>query len=212
MKIKTAYLAILAFLSCQFAFATNLKTAFIQMPDSIMPLLTRNDRMDFLDYMDNGMTPKVRNRLGGESVMSFMDGSHLTVQVTNESVFDMFLLEKKDGSTLICVINTVNPGYADSRIGFYDDAWNSVASEQFLERPSLGDFITPKALKLDSVNVLFDQSLLRLSSAEYRDGSLFFRYTSLGYIGEDAIKFQDYFRQDPIEYRWNGKRFRKVGK
>ena len=35
--------------------AEDLRTLFIGMPDSIIPTLTKSERMDFLDYMDSGM-------------------------------------------------------------------------------------------------------------------------------------------------------------
>ena len=45
--------------------AEDLRTLFINMPDSIMPTLTGSERMDFLDFMDSGMRARVRNKLGG---------------------------------------------------------------------------------------------------------------------------------------------------
>jgi large subunit ribosomal protein L31 len=35
--------------------AADLRTIFINMPDSVMPLFTKSERMDFFDYMDSGM-------------------------------------------------------------------------------------------------------------------------------------------------------------
>ncbi|MBQ0095961.1 MAG: DUF3256 family protein, partial [Bacteroidetes bacterium] len=46
-------LATILFLSCiSPVFSADLRTLFVNMPDSIMPMLSRNDRLDFLDYMD----------------------------------------------------------------------------------------------------------------------------------------------------------------
>lgn len=203
--------AFLAMISSEISWSSNIKNLFVQMPDSILPLLTVNDRMDFLDYMESGMTPKANNKLGGESVLTLMTDDHLSVKVTDDSRFDLIMLEKKDGSSLLCVINTVMPQYADSRIRFFDENWNSIDGSGLLERPTLGDFMTKEALKSDSLEVLFDQSLLRLSTAEYRDGFLVFCYTSLDYIGDDADRFRSFFRES-LEYKWNGKRFKRVGK
>ena len=47
-----------------------LRDAFRQMPDSVMPTLTQNNRLDCLDFLDAGMKAEVRNRLGGTSVMT----------------------------------------------------------------------------------------------------------------------------------------------
>lgn len=190
----------------------SLKDVFIVMPDSILPLLSKNDRMDLMDYHESGIVPRTANRLGGVSEMTYFGSDRLTVQTTSESVFEMVLLPCRNGSTLVCVINTVLAGYADSRIDFYNVYWDRIDADKVLKRPTLGDFLTRSALKQDSVNVLFDQSLLRLSTAEYHDGSLFFNYTSLDYIGDDADRFRSYFRDSALEYRWKGKRFRRVGR
>ena len=46
---------LLLVLGCAMASAADLRTLFINMPDSIMPTLTKSERMDFLDFMDYGM-------------------------------------------------------------------------------------------------------------------------------------------------------------
>ena len=44
--------------------SADIKNLFVEMPDSIMPLLVKNNRLDMLDYMDIGMSAKVKNKLG----------------------------------------------------------------------------------------------------------------------------------------------------
>lgn len=189
--------------------AEDLRTLFIGMPDSIIPTLTKSERMDFLDYMDSGMKARVQNKLGGESEMiSFTDNS-LAVRTSRSGRLDMALFRKKDGGNLICIIKTVTARYDDSRLSFYDEDWTPVDAESLIDYPQFEDYLTKAALKSDSLDMFRKQSLLRLQSVTVVDNALEFRYTSLDYIGEDVDRYKTWLKADPIVYVWNGKRFKR---
>ena len=189
--------------------AEDLRTLFIGMPDSIMPTLTKSERMDFLDYMDSGMRARVRNMQGGESEMTLLQDNLLSVRTSQSGRMDMALFRKKDGSNLICIINTVTARYDDSRLSFFTEDWKPVPVEDLIELPEFDDYLTKEAFKSDSLDVLKKMSILRLQSVTPVDGALEFRYTSLEYVGEDADRFKSWFRQEPIRYVWNGKVFKR---
>ena len=189
--------------------AEDLRTLFIGMPDSIMPTLTKSERMDFLDYMDSGMRARVRNMQGGESEMTLLQDNLLSVRTSQSGRMDMALFRKKDGSNLICIINTVTARYNDSRLAFFTENWEPVSVESLIELPQFDDYLTKDALKRDSLEVLKKESILRLQSATVTDNGLEFNYTSLEYIGEDADSFSSWFRKEPIRYTWNGKLFKR---
>ncbi|MCQ2067930.1 MAG: DUF3256 family protein [Bacteroidaceae bacterium] len=188
--------------------AENLRTLFVNMPDSIMPTLTKSERMDFLDYMDSGMRARVRNKLGGESEMTLLQDNMLSVRTSQSGRLDMVLLGKKGGGNIICIIKTVSARYDDSRLSFYTENWEPVPVKELIEQPRFDDYLTKEALKSDSLDVLKKESILRLQSITASGDTLEFRYTSLDYIGEDADRFKSWFRTDPIIYVWTGKRFK----
>lgn len=196
-------------LMCGISNAEDLRTLFINMPDSIIPTLTKSDRMDFLDYMDSGMKARVRNKLGGECMMTDLSDNSLTIITSQSGKLQMSRFVRKDGTALICVIKTVTARYDDSRLMFYDEDWTPVESGSLIELPVFDDYLTKQALKQDSLPELKKQSMLRLQSAVAVDGALEFRYTSLDYIGEDAERFKSWFKTDPIIYIWTGKRFKQ---
>ena len=134
--------------------ATDLRTLFISMPDSITPTLTKSDRMDFLDYMDSGMKASARNKLGGESVMTRFEENMLSIQTSRSGRMDMMLLRKGKDETLICIIRTVTAKYDDSRLSFFTEDWRPVPTEQLIELPSIDDYLTKEALKNDSIDDL----------------------------------------------------------
>lgn len=204
--MKRILIAILLLLCVNFTKAADLRTLFIDMPDSIMPMLSRNDRLDFLDYMDSGMKAKATNRLGGESVMTDFSERSLTIMTSKSGRKDIVLFDRKKGSSLICVITTVTAKYSDSRLAFFNEDWTPVPTESVVDVPAFKDYLTPKALKSDSLSVLEKESLLRLASVVATADALEFSYTSLDAIGEDADRFRDWFQ--PVRLLWNGKRFK----
>ena len=189
--------------------AADLRTLFIDMPDSIMPTLTRSERMDFLDYMDSGMKARARNKVGGESAMTRLEDKMLTVQTSGSGRLDMVLFDMGKGKSLICVIRTVTARYDDSRLMFYTDDWKPVPADELIELPVFEDYLTKEALKNDSVDYLKKMSMLRLQSVTPQDGALEFRYTSLEDLGQDADKYRSWIKQTPLRYVWNGKRFKR---
>ena len=195
-------------LAMSFAYAADIRTLFINMPDTIMPALTKSERMDFLDYIDSGMKARVRNKLGGESEMTELSDNSLTVSTSRSGKLQMALFQRKDGTVLICLIKTVTARFDDSRITFYNEDWTPVESESLIELPEFDDYLTKQALKHGYLELEI-KSILRLQSAVAVDGGLEFRYTSLDYIGEDADRFRSYFKADPVRYVWNGNRFKR---
>ncbi|MGX8690300.1 MAG: DUF3256 family protein [Bacteroidaceae bacterium] len=207
MKRIVAILSLLVF-GWSLSVASDLKTLFIEMPDSLLPTLTRSERMDFFDYLESNMRARVRNKLGGESEMTLLEENRLTVQTSSAGIFDMVLFPKRDGSNLICIIRTVTARYQDSHISFYTDKWVPVESAKLIDMPVFEDYLTKEALKNDSLPEFKKMSMLRLQSISPVDGGLEFRYTSLDYIGLDADRFRGWIKSEPLRYTWNGRKFK----
>ena len=189
--------------------AADLRTLFVGMPDSIMPTMTKSDRMDFLDYMDSGMKARVRNKLGGESVMTQFEENMLSIQTSQSGRIDMMLLSRGKDENLICIIRTVTAKYDDSRLSFYTEDWKPVPTDELIELPVIDDYLTKEALKNDSLDYFKKLSMLRLQSIVPVNGALEFRYTSLEDLGEDAGRYRDWFKQTPLRFNWNGKTFKR---
>ena len=70
----------------------TIKTVFMEMPDSILPYLSRNNCLDFVDFVASGMKAQVDNELGGKSVMTALTDDSLSIQLNAVSKVDMLLL------------------------------------------------------------------------------------------------------------------------
>ena len=102
---------------CSLAFAApaqNIRTLFIEAPDSVFLLLPRNARADCVDFADAGMVYPVTNLLNGKSVLKELDDDYLLLQSTASSTVEMKLLPYGE-SFLICVVKSVFAEAAEDR-------------------------------------------------------------------------------------------------
>ena len=69
-----------------------IRDVFKQMPDSLMPYLSQNNRLDFIDFMDSNMKAEVSNMTGGTSEMTALTGDSLSIRMSEALRVDMMLL------------------------------------------------------------------------------------------------------------------------
>ena len=82
----------LSLLIPHYSAAQSLKEVFKQMPDSLMPYLTQNNRLDFIDFMDSNMKAEVSNLTGGTSEMTALTDDSLSIRMSEALRVDMLLL------------------------------------------------------------------------------------------------------------------------
>jgi hypothetical protein len=70
----------------------TLRDVFRQMPDSLMPSLSVNNRLDFIDFMESNMKAAVRNRFDGISEMTALTDDSLSIRMSDALRVDMLLL------------------------------------------------------------------------------------------------------------------------
>ena len=69
----------------------NIREVFKQMPDSLLPYLTNNNRLDMMDFMDAKMKAAVDNMLGGESEMTFLSDDSLCIKMSDAMTLELKL-------------------------------------------------------------------------------------------------------------------------
>ena len=183
--------------------AQDMRSLFMDAPDGIFPLLTKNLRADLVDYADAGMTAKVVNRFDGVSVLEKLEDNYLLLATTASSTMQLKLLPMQ-GSTIVCVVKTVKAEAADSRIRFYDLEWNRLDGYEMFTAPAIRDFFIPGA-EVDDVIDMCDIYLVTLA-LNALDNTLVAEYTMPAYMSaDDAAKVTPLLRK--LVYKWNGERF-----
>ena len=183
--------------------AQNMRTVFLDAPEWVFPLLTKNCRADLVDFVEAGMKAEVRNRLDGVSVLSELDDDFLKLATTASSTMQLKLLPAQD-DTVMCVVKTVKAEAADSRIYFYDRSWNLLNAGDRFQFPSIKDFFTLPSAADEYIDVC-DIYLVALTlSAD--ENTLVAEYTMPSYMNtDDAKTVAPLLRK--LEYRWDGERF-----
>ena len=179
----------------------EMRTIFLEAPDSIFPLVSKSYRADLVDYIDAGMTAKVTNTLDGVSSLEEFAPDFMKFAVTASSTMQLKLLPHENG-TVICMVKSVMAEAVDSRIYFYDKEWNLLDGADLFCLPSIGDFFASAAGEYIDMCDIYLVSLT-LSAT---DNTLVAEYTMPAYMNvDDAEKVKPLLRK--LTYRWDGVRF-----
>lgn len=116
--------------------AQTMREVIKQMPDTILPMLTPGNLLDFPDFLDSGMKAELTNRLGGISEMLILTDDFTAIQVTKSSSVQLKLLPQGK-QNILCVVHTysMNDSISDSRIQFYTTDWKPLKSTKYLTIP-----------------------------------------------------------------------------
>ena len=129
---------------------TSMQEVFKSMPDSLMPLLTENNRLDFIDFVASNMEAKVTNTLGGQSVLTQLTDRYLHIRLSAASEVQMRLLPLSvpvdSMNQMICLVRTYGTPDSgqESSVTFYSCSWRHlplsvsglVAPQELLHQPA----------------------------------------------------------------------------
>lgn len=121
--------------------AQTMRDAFTDMPDSLLPLLTHNDRMDMMDFLDSKMQARVTNRLTVQSEMDTLTADYLHLKMTEISEVEMKLLPVNDSTQVVAVVHTVTIPAIDSSIRFYSSDWKELRMTDYVQLPNIDAFL-----------------------------------------------------------------------
>jgi len=190
--------------------AQDAKSVFINIPDSLCPLLTKVNREDFADFLESKMKAQVKNKMDKMSEMKVLTKDYVSLQTTSLSNFQMKLLQLNDTTKIICVINTVCGPVCDSRISFYTTQWKELPSKDYIDMPGMESFfITPESAKLAAYNdarASLDFYLLK-SDLSKDSNELVFTFTSPQNLDESSAKALEPFLKKELVYVWKDGRF-----
>ncbi len=192
--------------------AQEAKTCFVNMPDSLSPLLSAVNRADCIDFLESNMKAEVTNTFGEKSQMTVLTPDYIRMQMTARSTWQMKLLAVDDSAKVICTVSTVNAPVGDSHIAFYTTRWKPLNLSDYLPvMPSLDDFIVPASDTTDvySYQDAVRQADMQLMKAELspRDNSLTFTLTTPDYMDKEAADKLKPFIRRPIAFVWQQGRF-----
>lgn len=130
--IIAACLALSPFVSS--AQEPTIAALFKEMPDSLMPYLTKNNRLDMLDFMEARMKAEVTNLFDGKSEMTALTADSLTIKMSPVLTVSLKLVkvqEPIDSSNVTISMKrtyVLNESQAASVVDVYTAAWRLLSS------------------------------------------------------------------------------------
>lgn len=116
----------------------NMRDIMKSLPDSIIPLLSENNRLDMIDFMDSGMKAEVTNVLNGKCSMITLSDQYTKIQLTESSVVEMKLLETQipvdSVNQVLCVVKTFGTDIRESTVDFYSVKGRKLETADYMVR------------------------------------------------------------------------------
>lgn len=211
--IITIFFSAVGLFASNALWAQEAKTLFVNMPDSLSPLLTKVNREDCIDFLESKMKAQVENRFGKKSEMTDLSKDYIRMQMSSQSTWQMKVLALNDSTNVICTVSTACAPACDSSISFYTDDWKPLTASLFITLPVMGDFLnTP-----DSADVYeFDEArrsadmLLMKADFNKENTELTVTLTTPDYMSKETAEKLKPFLRRPIVYHWKNGAFVKL--
>lgn len=189
--------------------AQTVEKWFVNMPDGLNPTLSKQNRLELLEYFKAGQGDSVTNRYGNQARLVSFDSINqcIVVKNTSSATFEIKMFNLEDSSTVIGLISTVCAPVCQSYIQFYDTAWNSIPIR----------FTIPKAIEwqdkdsLENKNIdkqwvenMLENSFITLTFDAAKN-SIIAQNNSMEFMSEiDRKLIQPFMNNKPFLYRLNG--------
>ena len=119
---------------------TTMRDLLKTMPDSIVPYLTVNNRLDMIDFMESNMDAVVTNAFGGKSQMLKLTDQYVSIQLSESSEIIMRLLDVPvpvdSFPQILCLVRTYGSDIRESTVTFYSFAWRQLTTADYFSQPS----------------------------------------------------------------------------
>ena len=208
MMKRIVYTFLLLAMSLHIAARTPMRNWLVTMPDSVMPLLTKNDRLDFIDFCDAKMAAVVTNRMEGKSRMDTLTVDFVHFAYTSSTEVETKLLPVNDSTDVLCMVTTMKAAVNDSRIAFFDEAWQPLRVSDYMAEPCVEDFRSTTTPQDDSARRAWSKMDIFFHTYHLcaEEATLKCVLTALNYLSEeDREEVEPYVRQ-PLNYRWTNGR------
>ena len=194
-------LIIICFLTCWLCVsAQSLREVWIEMPDSVLPYLSKSQRTELVDYVDMKADPAVLNAFGDSVRIERMTNNYLLVKASKVTRLEIKLL---DNNTL-ALVQTWKAPVAESKLSLFNLQWQPkeavvVYNENIVKPDSMSeeDFADLKSL-------MYPRMREYRLSAENNSLSVSWNYPLLS--KKDAKRVADLLKMQVVN--WTGKDFR----
>ena len=94
----------------------KMRDLFAAMPDSLLPLVTRNNRLDCIDFIENHLEARVKNKLDQYVELKKLTEDYLLFQTSQKGYLEMKYVPNTDSTGVLYLVRTCLGPIADSSV------------------------------------------------------------------------------------------------
>ncbi len=114
----------LFFMFVQNVSAQSMKTLFAEMPDSLLPYIIKNRRLDCIDFVENNMKAEIENSFGGKSELLSLTDSTAEMKLSETSLLKLQLVSIPEKIIIFEKIISVPEKQSFAR--YYNTDWKEI--------------------------------------------------------------------------------------
>ena len=134
--MRTHFFLFALMLSTLLPAQTRMRDLFAQAPDSIFPLLTKNNKLDMIDFCENSMPGVIKNSFDNRCELLQLTDSYLKLQLSERCLVEMRLLT----DSTFCMVRTYYGSAPDSHVALLDTAWHALPQQ--VQAPAVREFLS----------------------------------------------------------------------
>lgn len=164
MRRFISLFAVLSFFSLLPSVA-QMRDVIVNMPDTVLPLLTKVNREDCVDFREANMEAKVSNRFGHTAELAVLTEDYALWKCTESSETEMKLFPLADSMYVVCFVDRVLLPKVDASIRFYDTQWQRLPLKDCISIPALND----ASASLNTLNLLLSESSMTMTAVREKE-------------------------------------------
>lgn len=184
----------------------DITDVFVDMPDSLMPMLSQNARKDLIDFYKSGMKPLLPNEMSANSQLTKIEDNLLVLDEDSHGLVTttMALLSLRGRDSIVCMIRTIKCPQPDSEIFFFTTSWQQLKTQKFLALP------TSQETRTATEGSVVDYTSITLEVPKGQNPLLSVAIdASDGIVKDDADFGSKTDKKPTFRYEWNGTKFIK---
>lgn len=199
------------------ASAKSLRDMWVAMPDSLLPTLNANMRLELVELRDMKVKAEVKSLLDSDCVLDTLTSDYLQLTTSKAALVQMKMLPQVTGDSILCVVKTFAAPEKESEVRFYRQDWSEIEDGQS-QMFSIGNLSHMPDLLVAKPDTMSESCYRELKlkvepkmySAELSasDASITFQL-SLPLVSNDDKKHLNAILMQR-KFKWNGKIFNEI--
>lgn len=196
---------------------SNMKELWASMPDSLIPYLSKSNRIEMADLKGMNVKAEVKNAYDDNCILDTITSDFMSVTLSESSYLQMGLLPY-NGSQIICMVYGFKSPLPECELRFYSSEWRMLdmyvggKSCRFLddaEHISTSLLCKPDSMSEDrykEIKAMIEPMMVEIKISP-NEKSVIFDMKSPILKKDDSDAIKSIIRQ--IKFKWNGIIFKK---